>query len=363
MAARMITAMSSSLALWYSTRGTGLVALLLLTASVALGIAEAMRWASPRFPRFVIAALHKNISLLVVAFVAIHIVSAIADNYAPIGWIDVIVPFHSPYRPLWLGAGTVAFDLLAALTVTSLLRQRIGYRAWRLIHWTSYACWPITLLHGLGTGTDTRLRWSLLLSVACLAVVTLALCWRLIATRTVRVAVRVWAAAASSVLVALILAWTFTGPTRPGWARRAGTPARLLTGDTTRSIGTPTLLAPFDARLTGTSRTTPTAGKPVDVTINVTASLSGGASGTMHLALEGPPLAGGGIQLARGTATLGTVARPDLYQGPVVALNGSAIRAQVRDATGRRFAITISVSINRRTGSVTGTVSARRSSN
>ena len=90
---------------------------------------------------FLIAALHKNISLLVVVFLAVHIVTAVADNFVPIGWLDVVVPFHSPYRPVWLGLGAIAFDLLAALVVTSLLRNRLGYRAWRAIHWTSYACW------------------------------------------------------------------------------------------------------------------------------------------------------------------------------------------------------------------------------
>jgi hypothetical protein len=253
--------------------------------------------------------------------------------------------------------------VLAALTVTSLLRKRIGYRTWRAIHWTSYACWPIALLHGLGTGTDTRVRWSLLLSVACLVLVVLALGWRLAATRTAPVAVRAWTGAGSGLLVAVILAWTFTGPTRPGWARRAGTPARLLAGNSTRPLASTTLRVPFDARLTGTSRTTPTAGNPTDVTVTVSARVSGGATGTMQLTLEGPPLAAGGVQLSRGTATLGTVTQPDLYQGAVVALNGSSIRAQVRNAAGRRLTIALNLDIDHRTGSVTGTVSARPAGN
>ena len=178
LARAMIAAVSNGQALWFMTRATGLVALVLLTASVGLGVAEVTRWSSPRFPRFVTAALHKNISLLVVAFLAVHIITAIADNFAPIGWLDVVVPFHSPYRPLWLGLGAVAVDLLIALIVTSLLRARLGYRSWRAVHWIAYACWPVALLHSLGTGTDTRVRWALLLSLGLLAVVLASVAWR-----------------------------------------------------------------------------------------------------------------------------------------------------------------------------------------
>ena len=101
------------------------------------------------------------------------------DGFAPIGWLDAVVPFHSPYRPLWLGLGAVATDLLIALVVTSLLRGRIGYRAWRAVHWTAYACWPVALVHGLGTGTDTKLGWVLVLYLGSLLAVVAAVWWRL----------------------------------------------------------------------------------------------------------------------------------------------------------------------------------------
>ena len=138
-----------------STRLTvAMVALVLLTASVVLGVLEVKRWSTERWPRFVTAGLHKNISLLSVVFLAIHIATTVVDGFAPIGWLDVVIPFRSPYRPLWLGLGAVAVDLLIALTVSSLLRGRIGHRAWRAIHWAAYACWPVAALHGMGTGTD-----------------------------------------------------------------------------------------------------------------------------------------------------------------------------------------------------------------
>src|SRR5579862_3085896 len=120
------------------------------------------------------AALHKNVSLLAVVFLGIHIATTVVDGFAPIGWADAVLPFHSPYRPLWLGLGALATDLLLAVVVTSLLRGRIGYRAWKAVHWAAYACWPVAVLHGMGTGTDTRLGFVLLLYFACLAAVLLA---------------------------------------------------------------------------------------------------------------------------------------------------------------------------------------------
>ncbi len=357
----MIATASGARALWYLTRATGLVSILLLTASVALGITEATRWARPHIPRFVIAALHKNISLLVVAFLAVHIATAVADNFAPIGWLDVVVPFHSPYRPLWLGLGTVAFDLLLALIITSLLRARLGYRIWRAIHWISYACFPVALLHGLGTGSDTRVRWSLLLTIGCLALVLFTVWWRLWTARGTPVVRRTWGGLGAALVVWLILGWTFTGPDAPGWARRAGTPASLIAGASIQPTGSLNLRVPFNARLTGTVRNHSTAGNRV--TVSISASLSGGALGAMRLTLEGAPLRDGGMRLGRGTATLGTTSQPFRYTGTVVGLDGTAIRARVHDATGHAITLAVSVNIDPSAGTLTGTVSARAATN
>src|SRR5689334_25010821 len=123
----MIVAATSAKALWYATRGSGIVALLLLTASIVLGTLSSARWRSERMPRFVVAGLHRNLTLLTVAFVVVHVVTTVADGFAPIRLIDGLLPFLSPYRPLWLGLGTVAFDLVLALVVTSVVRVRLGY--------------------------------------------------------------------------------------------------------------------------------------------------------------------------------------------------------------------------------------------
>ncbi len=168
------------MALWYLARATGAVTLVLLTLTVALGIANERRWAPRRTPRFIVDHLHRFASLLVVAVLTIHILTNVIDGYVQIRLVDAVVPFVGSYRPLWLGLGAVAFDLLIALIVTSLLRARIGVRTWRAIHWLAYACWPVAFAHGLGIGTDVGGGgWMLWLSAACAAIVVVAIWARL----------------------------------------------------------------------------------------------------------------------------------------------------------------------------------------
>jgi sulfoxide reductase heme-binding subunit YedZ len=159
-------------ALWYTTRATGVVALVLLTITVVLGIVGVSRFESTRWPRLVTALLHKNISLLVTVFLGVHITTTLLDSFVKISPVAAIVPFASSYRPFWLGLGAIAFDLILALIATSLLRSRLSYRAWRAVHVMAYASWPIALWHGLGTGTDARLPWLLALDGLCVLAVT-----------------------------------------------------------------------------------------------------------------------------------------------------------------------------------------------
>ncbi len=231
-----MVATTGSQALWYLTRGTGLVALVLLTASVVLGVVEVSAWARPNWPRFLTAGLHRNISLLVTAFLGVHIATAVLDSFAPIGWLDAVIPLLSKYRPIWLGLGALAFDLLLAVVITSLVRRRLGFPAWRAVHWLSYACWPIALIHGFGTGSDTSSEWVLLLSLACMAAVLVAVWWRLWNSRNAGPAsapTRAAAAVASVVVPVAVVVWLVVGPLRPGWSSRAGTPKAQVTSTST----------------------------------------------------------------------------------------------------------------------------------
>lgn len=233
----MLLAAANPRALWYLTRGTGLVLLVLLTLTVALGVAQLARYARPGLPRFVIAGLHRNASLLAVALLVVHILTAVADPYVPIRLVDAVIPFIGRYRPFWLGLGALAFDLVIALVVTSLLRERIGHRLWRAVHWGAYACWPAAVVHGLGTGTDARLGWVQLLYVLCAVAVLAALAWRLTSRWTsAPTGRRLTVALGAAVLVAIVAAWTAQGPLHSGWARRAAA-ASSAVGTTTYLSG------------------------------------------------------------------------------------------------------------------------------
>jgi methionine sulfoxide reductase heme-binding subunit len=153
--------------LWYATRAAGLVTLLLLTTTTALGLLTAGRVSTYRWPRFLVIGLHRNISLLALAFLGLHIATTVLDSYTSIGIQDAVIPFLSGYHRLWLGLGAIASDVLIALSVTSALRQRIGHRLWRVVHWCGYLCWPVAMAHGLGIGTDRSQTWVFFLALAC----------------------------------------------------------------------------------------------------------------------------------------------------------------------------------------------------
>ncbi len=215
-------------AYWYLTRSTGAVALVLLTGSLALGVADVRRFSSPSWPRFVVDGLHRYVSLLAVIFVALHVVTSVLDGFAPISITAAVIPFIGSYRPFWLGLGAVSFDLLIALVLTSIFRARVGHRAWRATHWLAYACWPIALIHTFGTGSDARSAWLLLLSIACVIVVALAVLSRAVPGFRAHPRLNGAALGVVGVFALFLVIWLPSGPLAKNWARRAGTPSSLL---------------------------------------------------------------------------------------------------------------------------------------
>jgi DMSO/TMAO reductase YedYZ heme-binding membrane subunit len=341
----MMIAASSSQLLWYTTRATGVVALVVLTASVVLGIATSVRWATNRWPRFAFQDLHRRISLLAVVFVALHVVTTVSDSFAPIGWISVFVPFTSSYRRLWLGLGTVAVDLLLAVALSSVFRRWIAPRAWRMLHWLAYACWPLAVVHAFGTGTDPHLRWMLVVLIACVAAVLGAVGWRLAVGWPDRAGARVTAAVAAVAALIALGAWAISGPLRPGWPARAGTPRSLLasrrpataatpgsaTAESPTRTSSPNALPapPYQASLTGTlSRGTSSGGLQVDIRATTGAPLDAALAVTLRCSSDGT----GGVMLEQSTATFGTTASPTQYRGHVTTLDGTHLVLALADA-------------------------------
>lgn len=144
---------------WVVERSTGITALVLLSISTVLGTVISAGWRSPRFPEMRSVSLHRNISLMTMVFVLLHVVTAVADSYVDIPLVSVLVPFTANYKVLWVGLGTIAFDLLLAVIVTSYLRDRINARAWRLIHNLTYVLWAIATVHTLGAAYERSLTF------------------------------------------------------------------------------------------------------------------------------------------------------------------------------------------------------------
>ena len=357
----------SSHALWFATRGFGVVSLLLLTAIVVLGVAGATRWRSPRWPRFVVAGLHRNLTLLALVFIVLHVITTVADGYAPISLLSAVVPFTSPYRPVWLGLGAVAFDLLLALTITSLLRARIGYGRWRALHWLAYASWPIALVHGLGTGTDARVTWMQVLTVACVAGVAVAVLRRVTVSQAT-FGVRAWSTVAVLALPLVIGGWYLGGPGRHGWAARAGTPRSLLARTTTTAgsrravtasvapLPTSAFTDTFSGRFRESSRDAN--GR---VLVNISGRTSGGDAGVLWIRLQGKPIAGGGVAMTASGASYGPAAFPDAYVGKIVGLQGTRILLSLNGQTSG-LSLLVDLRLDPATGAATGTVQGKPTS-
>ncbi len=358
-------------AYWYLARATGMVSLVLLTASVVLGVLGPLRVSAPRWPRFAVDTLHRDVSLLVVALLALHILTSVLDSFTSISLVNSVIPFTGTYRPLWLGFGALAFDLMIALVLTSIFRRRLGYGAWRAIHWLAYASWPVAVLHGLGTGSDTKSWWALALTVACVVAVAIAIWIRVQNAEGASESVRGPALIATVITPLGIALFTFLGPLQHGWAKRAGTPSSLLvptkvafvkaTGATStprvpRASGA-TLKTPFTARLDGSvAQTTVPGGAVVDLALRV----SGGARGRLRIRLAGAPIPGGGLSMTGSQVVLEAAGLPTVMEGTISSLVGQQFVARVRGADGSQLELRATLSLDGSSGTATGSLSGSR---
>jgi sulfoxide reductase heme-binding subunit YedZ len=347
------------------TRASGVVAQVLLTAVVVLGLLGPLRVsAPPRWPRFAVDTLHRDLSLIAVVVLLIHILTTVLDTFTSINITAAVIPFVSNYRPLWLGLGTVAFDLMLALIVTSLLRRRLGLRAWRAVHWFAYVCWPIAILHGLGSGSDAKQVWSILLTAACVIVVMIALLTRLGAADE---RYRGPAIVATLLVPLAIAAFALAGPLQHGWARRAGTPSTLLLPKLVAARGGPavsgtttkrraTLKLPFSAHLAGTVKQTTVAGGAI---VDLALRLSAGAHGRLRVRLGGAPDQGGGLSMTGSQVVLAADGLPSVMVGTISSLVGQQFVAQVHGG-GATVNLNVQLSIDQVGGTATGVMAAKK---
>ncbi len=347
-------------AYWYLTRGTGTVALILLSLSVALGIANSRRLRTERFPRFVVDAVHRTVSLLALAFTAIHVVTSLLDGFAPIRVVDAFVPFVSAYRPLWVGFGAVALDLLLAVVITSLLRRQLGYRAWRVTHWTAYGSWPVAMLHTFGTGSDAKIGWMLAIAAVCVIVVIAAVVVRALAGWPDHASPRLAAILVCATFALGLIIWLPGGPLAKGWARRAGTPSYLLASASAHTSGPSGVThanataSSFTASANGTVREGQS-GNGLAV-VEISASLHHQRLSVLDIRITGQPLGGGGVQMTSSSVTLGTAGAPREFQGALTALEGTNLTAELRNSGGQALTLTAQLQLHPGNGALSGTV-------
>jgi DMSO/TMAO reductase YedYZ heme-binding membrane subunit len=353
-----------------------MIALVLLSAVVVLGIATSLGWTSRRWPRFFSQTLHRDLSLFCLVLIVVHVATTVVDGFAPIGFLDAVIPLRSPYRPLWLGLGALAFDLFLVLGVTSALRRRVGYRSWKAVHWLAYLCWPVAVLHGLGTGTDARLAPTLVIDVVCVAAVVVALGYRLAAGWPNHATRRALGGGAASAFCLGLAVFAFSGPLRPDWSKQAGTPTALLSGSSgSGSSGSsaaarapssaqgggqpappggvlpspPLPGSPFTASLAGVFTTSPpdAAGQ---ITVDIRGQLSGGIDLPCELVLRGTK-DGDGVRLMSSQVTVGA------GTGNVVSLDGNQVVVVVRSGTSALH-VTMQLGLDRGSGRVKGVATA-----
>ena len=357
-------------AYWYLARGTGAVALILLTAVVVLGILGSVRFAAPRWPRFAVDAVHRDLSLLVIVVLAIHVITSVLDGFAPITLLDGVIPFATPYRPLWMGLGTLAFDLLLAIAITSLVRRRLGYGAWRAIHWLAYVSWPVAVLHGLGTGSDVKQWWMLGLTVACIVAVLAAVWTRIAHVTDDHAGLRAPATALAVITPIGLAIFTLAGPLQTGWARRAGTPASLLehapapspsaaSGATASSgassSGTGSLATRFTSSLSGTIKQSPAPGGAI---VDLSLQVSGRVNGRLRVRLGGVPVGGGaGLSMTGSQVDFAAAGASSVLQGRILSLEGEEFFARVSNGSGTVLDLRTQLQINDAADTVTGTMS------
>jgi sulfoxide reductase heme-binding subunit YedZ len=311
-----------------------------------------------RWPRFAIDTVHRDVSLLVLVVLVVHIVTSVLDGFAPISLLAGVIPFDTAYRPLWMGLGALAFDFLIALAFTSLIRRRLGYRSWRTVHWLAYASWPIAVLHGLGTGTDTKTLWNLLLTLVCLAAVLAAVWARIREARPAYGGVRETAVALAIATPLGLAIFTLAGPLQRGWARAAGTPAKLLgTAHTVAVRATPVRPpslgnASFSANLDGSvKQTAVTGGAVVDLRLR----LSGGAGGLLRVRRGGVPAGGGGLSMTGSQVVLETDGT--VLDGRIDSLQGEHFTAHV-SGHGSSLDLQVALQIDTSNDTVAGSLEA-----
>lgn len=324
---------------WIVARASGFMAYGLVTLAMIIGLSLTQRWQSRRFwPRIINDQTHQYLILLAGVFTAVHGVSVWLDPFTKFTWVEVVLPFISHYRPLWMGFGIIAAYIGLAVVISGWVRPKIGYAWWRRLHYLNFIVWLLATLHGLGDGSDTRTPWAIdIYAASTIAVVGLTVVRLLRPAGGEKARPKpLWAALAGAVtLIGVVFA--MAGPLRPGWNTVAnnghGSGLRGLIASTLGSNSVAALPTSYSAQVQGTvSQGAPSAAGTVTIQIDLT--LKGPVRETMAITLQGFAAQGGGVQLTQGAVTLGPSGNPNLYVGQIVALRGGQFVADLTSSSG-----------------------------
>ena len=346
---------------WDTARAGGFAAYVLLSLAVVAGLVLRNRWQTARWPRLITNELHGYLSLLALVFVTIHVLAVAVDPFTHFGLREVLVPFVSHYRPLWMGLGIVALYLLLAVWISTRLRTRIGYRLWRRIHLLAFAVFAVATVHGIGTGSDTRTTWGLVIySSAALAVGGLSV-RRLLVPVGRDERRRPIAATLPGIALLGTAVWALVGPLAPHWGSRAGgsvgTASAALRGadahtrTTAATVPSGVLRLPFVASFSGTAAVSE-ADDAGYVTVRIHGAMSGGTKDHLEILVHGVPMGEGGVEMQASHVSVG--AATALYTGRIVSLDGMRLVAAVSSPNDRvRLDITLRLNAD---GTARGTV-------
>ena len=147
---------------WDIARAGGFTTYILLTLAVVVGLALSTHIQSPsRWPRLLNSELHNFLTLLSAIFLVVHVLAVWIDPFTHFGWNEVLIPFASAYRPVWMALGIVGLYLGIAIGISTWLRPHIGYKWWRRLHVLTLGIFALATIHGIGTGSDTQTPWAL----------------------------------------------------------------------------------------------------------------------------------------------------------------------------------------------------------
>ena len=321
---------------WDTARAGGFAAYVLLTLAVTAGLILRNRWQSQRWPRLITTELHGYLSLLGLVFIVVHVAALAFDPFTHFGLAEILLPFVSHYRPVWMGLGIVSLYLLLAVWLSTRLRTRIGHRLWRRIHLLAFLVYAAATIHGLGSGSDTKTTWAMAIYGVSVALVGGLTARRLLVPVARGDRSRPVGAALTGLAIAGVAAWAFVGPLTTQWGKRTRTTRAVAVAKVpaarSRQSDSGVVQAPFVATFAG--RATVSQANDVGlVTVRIHGALRGGTRDHLEILVHGSPLADGGVAMQASRVALGSTTA--LYTGRIVELNGMRLVAAVSSSSER----------------------------